>query len=99
MNNKTNMTSATFSCLAPAKINLFLHIVGRRADGYHLLQSVFRLLDYGDSLHFQLRNDGKILHTHPLPNVPIEQDLLFPAGPHERAGRDGYLAAKDHKRG
>lgn len=45
---------------APAKLNLFLHITGRRADGYHLLQSVFMLIDWCDTLHFELRADGKI---------------------------------------
>ncbi len=45
---------------APAKLNLFLHIVGRRADGYHLLQSAFMLIDWCDTLHFELRNDGQI---------------------------------------
>jgi 4-diphosphocytidyl-2-C-methyl-D-erythritol kinase len=45
---------------APAKINLFLHIVGRRADGYHLLQSVFALVDWADTLHFECRADGQI---------------------------------------
>ena len=55
---------------APAKLNLFLHVVGKRADGYHLLQSAFVLLDWQDTLHFERRNDGQIsredLHT-PLP--------------------------------
>ena len=46
--------------LAPAKLNLFLHITGRRTDGYHLLQSVFMLIDWYDTLHFELRNDGQI---------------------------------------
>ena len=46
--------------LAPAKLNLFLHITGRRTDGYHLLQSVFMLIDWYDTLHFDLRNDGQI---------------------------------------
>ena len=46
--------------LAPAKLNLFLHITGRRSDGYHLLQSVFMLIDWYDTLHFELRNDGQI---------------------------------------
>ena len=46
---------------APAKLNLFLHIVGRRADGYHLLQTVFRFIDFGDSLRFEPRSDGKIV--------------------------------------
>lgn len=45
---------------APAKLNLFLHITGRRADGYHLLQSVFMLIDWCDTLHFSLRADGQI---------------------------------------
>lgn len=45
---------------APAKLNTFLHIVGRRADGYHLLQSVFMLIDWADTLHFSLRSDGQI---------------------------------------
>jgi len=45
---------------APAKLNLFLHIVGRREDGYHLLQSVFMLIDWADTLHFELREDGQI---------------------------------------
>lgn len=45
---------------APAKLNLFLHIVGRRPDGYHLLESVFMLVDWSDTLHFELRTDGQI---------------------------------------
>jgi 4-diphosphocytidyl-2-C-methyl-D-erythritol kinase len=45
---------------APAKLNLFLHITGRRADGYHLLQSAFMLIDWCDTLHFDIRNDGLI---------------------------------------
>jgi len=45
---------------APAKLNLFLHIVGRRADGYHLLESAFMLIDWCDSLHFELRADGQL---------------------------------------
>ncbi len=45
---------------APAKLNVFLHITGRRADGYHLLQSAFMLIDWCDTLHFQVRSDGQI---------------------------------------
>ena len=45
---------------APAKLNLFLHITGRRADGYHLLQSVFMLVDWCDTLHFERRSDAAI---------------------------------------
>ncbi|RBC51173.1 4-(cytidine 5'-diphospho)-2-C-methyl-D-erythritol kinase, partial [Xanthomonas oryzae pv. oryzae] len=44
---------------APAKLNLFLQITGRRADGYHLLQTVFRLLDWGDTIHLRVRSDGQ----------------------------------------
>ena len=51
---------ALYDVPAPAKLNLFLHIVGRRADGYHLLQSVFALIDWSDTLQFELRHDGKI---------------------------------------
>jgi 4-diphosphocytidyl-2-C-methyl-D-erythritol kinase len=51
---------ALYDVPAPAKLNLFLHITGRRADGYHLLQSVFTLIDWADTLHFELRSDGKI---------------------------------------
>ncbi|HEX7440932.1 MAG TPA: 4-(cytidine 5'-diphospho)-2-C-methyl-D-erythritol kinase [Caldimonas sp.] len=51
---------ALYDVAAPAKLNLFLHVVGRRADGYHLLQSVFALLDWCDSLHFELRDDGRL---------------------------------------
>jgi 4-diphosphocytidyl-2-C-methyl-D-erythritol kinase len=45
---------------APAKLNLFLHITGQRPDGYHLLQSVFMLIDWCDTLHFEKRSDGAI---------------------------------------
>lgn len=49
-----------YDIAAPAKLNLFLHVTGRRADGYHLLQSVFMLIDWCDTLHFELREDGHI---------------------------------------
>lgn len=64
---------------APAKLNLFLHVTGRRADGYHLLQTVFRFIDHGDSLSFKLRADGQIRLTQPLPGVPVERDLCYRA--------------------
>ena len=60
---------------APAKLNLFLHITGRRADGYHLLQSVFMLIDWCDTLHFEWRADGRISRSdHGDLSLP-EQDL------------------------
>ena len=54
---------AIYDIPAPAKLNLFLHITGRRPDGYHLLQSVFMLIDWCDTLHLELRNDGRISRT------------------------------------
>ncbi|VTU28823.1 4-diphosphocytidyl-2-C-methyl-D-erythritol kinase [Variovorax sp. SRS16] len=61
---------ALYDLPAPAKLNLFLHITGRRADGYHLLQSVFMLIDWCDTLHVERRSDGLITRedlTTPLP--------------------------------
>jgi 4-diphosphocytidyl-2-C-methyl-D-erythritol kinase len=64
---------------APAKINLFLHVVGRRADGYHLLQTVFRFIDLADTLRFAPRDDGRVVLATPTPGVPPEQDLVVRA--------------------
>jgi 4-diphosphocytidyl-2-C-methyl-D-erythritol kinase len=61
---------ALYEVPAPAKLNLFLHITGRRADGYHLLQSAFMLVDWCDTLHFERREDGMLTRedlTTPLP--------------------------------
>jgi 4-diphosphocytidyl-2-C-methyl-D-erythritol kinase len=66
-------------CPAPAKLNLFLHVTGRRADGYHLLQSVFQLIDHGDTLDFDLREDERIVRVNEVPGVPEEQDLIVRA--------------------
>lgn len=64
---------------APAKLNLFLHVVGRRPDGYHSLQTVFQFLDYFDELSFTLRDDGRIERSGPLPGVSAEADLTVRA--------------------
>ena len=72
---------AIYDVAAPAKLNLFLHINGRRADGYHLLQSVFMLIDWCDTLHFELRSDGRITRSDvgtPNPALPAE-DLVVRA--------------------
>ncbi|MEO5702277.1 MAG: 4-(cytidine 5'-diphospho)-2-C-methyl-D-erythritol kinase [Gammaproteobacteria bacterium] len=61
---------------APAKLNLFLHITGRRADGYHELQTVFQFLDYADELRCTLRHDGSINLAALLPNVAPEHNLV-----------------------
>ena len=64
---------------APAKLNLFLHVVGRRSDGYHLLQSLFCLIDRGDTLRFALREDGRIQRGAALAGVSEEKDLCLRA--------------------
>lgn len=69
----------TLSCPAPAKLNLFLHVVGRRADGYHLLQTLFRFIDLSDTLHFTLREDGAVHRLNEVDAVPEEQDLCVRA--------------------
>lgn len=64
---------------APAKLNLFLHVTGRRADGYHSLQTAFRLIDLADTLRFVPREDGRLTLRRPLAGVPPEQDLCLRA--------------------
>ncbi|MBD8474322.1 4-(cytidine 5'-diphospho)-2-C-methyl-D-erythritol kinase [Pseudomonas sp. CFBP 8770] len=64
---------------APAKLNLMLHILGRRADGYHELQTLFQFLDHGDELDFALRDDGVVyLHTE-IADVPHDNNLIVKA--------------------
>ncbi|OWJ63302.1 4-(cytidine 5'-diphospho)-2-C-methyl-D-erythritol kinase [Paraburkholderia caledonica] len=72
-------TDTLRDCLAPAKLNLFLHITGRRPDGYHTLQTVFQLLDWGDTLHFRRRDDGLITRSTEIADVPPEHDLTVRA--------------------
>lgn len=64
---------------APAKLNLFLHVTGRRADGYHTLQTLFQLLDHSDTLSFDARSDNTITLTPELAGVPSEQNLIVRA--------------------
>ena len=64
---------------APAKLNLMLHITGRRADGYHELQTLFQFLDYGDELSFRLREDGQIRLLTELPGVDHDSNLIVRA--------------------
>ena len=71
--------SSLHGCPAPAKLNLFLHVTGRRPDGYHLLQSVFQLIDKSDTLDFDLRADERIVRVNDVPGVPEEQDLIVRA--------------------
>lgn len=67
------------SFFAPAKLNLFLHVVGRRPDGYHLLETVFALLDFGDTIDVAVRDDGAIRRTRGLKGVAETDDLVLRA--------------------
>lgn len=79
---------------APAKINLFLHVTGRRTDGYHQLQTLFRLLDHGDTVHLEVRNDGAIVREERLPGVDPEQDLTVRAARALQAASGCRLGAR-----
>lgn len=67
---------AIYDLPAPAKLNLFLHITGRRADGYHLLQSVFMLIDWCDTLHVELRTDGQLSREDLTTELPPDDLVL-----------------------
>lgn len=71
------MTPLTLS--APAKLNLFLHITGRRNDGYHELQTIFQLLDYGDTLTFKRKESGKVSLTCSNPKLANDDNLIIKA--------------------
>ncbi|MFT3953458.1 MAG: 4-(cytidine 5'-diphospho)-2-C-methyl-D-erythritol kinase [Piscinibacter sp.] len=65
-----------YDVAAPAKLNLFLHVIGRRPDGYHLLQSVFVLIDWCDTLHFERRGDGRLTRHDLGPALPADDLCL-----------------------
>lgn len=71
--------SSSLTLPAPAKLNLFLHITGRRADGYHLLQTLFVFLDYADTIHLVRRSDHAILRCQGDPSIPEDEDLTLRA--------------------
>lgn len=73
------VTRTSEAWFAPAKLNLFLHITARRTDGYHLLQSVFQFLDYGDELYFDVTGDGVISRLTGNEQIPLDQDLIYRA--------------------
>lgn len=79
---------------APAKINLFLHVTGRRADGYHLLQTAFRFIDLQDTLHIATREDGRITRLNDVPGVPEDEDLVVRAARSLQAATGCTLGAE-----
>lgn len=87
--------AAFYDLPAPAKLNLFLHVVGRRDDGYHLLQSVFTLIDWADTLHLERRTDGR-LHRHDLGPALPEDDLCLRAARRLQAASGCRLGADIH---
>ena len=80
---------------APAKLNLFLHVVGKRPDGYHLLQSLFVLIDWADTLHFERRDDGA-LHRHDRGDALPEDDLCLRAARALRQASGSAFGADIH---
>jgi 4-diphosphocytidyl-2-C-methyl-D-erythritol kinase len=74
-----SMSQARLTLPAPAKLNLMLHITGRRADGYHELQTLFQFLDYGDELSFSLRDDGEVRLQTEIADVPHDSNLIVKA--------------------
>lgn len=83
---------ALYDVPAPAKLNLFLHVIGRRADGYHLLQSLFVLIDWADTLHFERRDDGR-LQRHDLGLALPPDDLCLAAARRLQAESGSPLGA------
>jgi 4-diphosphocytidyl-2-C-methyl-D-erythritol kinase len=74
-----NNTNPWLTVPAPAKLNLMLHITGRRADGYHELQTIFQFLDYGDHLSFQTRSDNELTLSPEIAGVNFEDNLIIKA--------------------
>ena len=73
------MNSHILQLLSPAKLNLFLHITGRRNDGYHQIQTFFQLLDLGDQMSFSSNNEGTISLDCPKLDIPVEDNLIYQA--------------------
>jgi 4-diphosphocytidyl-2-C-methyl-D-erythritol kinase len=90
---------ALYDLPAPAKLNLFLHITGRRDDGYHLLQSVFMLIDWCDTLHVELRRDGQLSREDLTTELPAD-DLVLRAAralqAHAAPGQGAHIGVAKH---
>lgn len=87
------MSLETRSFPAPGKLNLLLRVVGRRPDGYHLLQTVFRFIDFGDTVTLKVRSDREILRVTAVGGVPADQDLTVRAARLLQASAGGRMGA------
>jgi len=90
------MTEPPLRLLSPAKLNLFLHITGRRADGYHELQTLFQLLNIGDEMSFSLPDNGAITLTTNGLNIPNQNNLIFRAAALLKHHTQSALGARIH---
>jgi 4-diphosphocytidyl-2-C-methyl-D-erythritol kinase len=79
MANHSKLMPSTLSVLSPAKLNLFLHVTGQRPDGYHELQTLFQLLDWGDQLQFTPNQNGTITLDSSTTDIPLEENLIVRA--------------------
>ena len=94
------MQARTLAIVAPAKINLFLHVTGRRGDGYHLIESLFALVDFADTLELTLRPDGEIVRLNEVVGVTADDDLAVRAArllQRATASREGVAIAIDKR--
>ena len=90
---KATLQEAQLVLPAPAKLNLMLHILGRRPDGYHDLQTLFQFLDHGDQLGFTLRTDGEIRLHQKIKGVPHDSNLIVRAARQLQAASNGQYGA------
>lgn len=88
---------SSLSLLSPAKLNLFLHITGRRPDGYHELQTLFQLLDWGDTMVFTADNSGEIRVQSQGLDIPLEDNLVYRAARLLQQGSRGVAISLDKR--
>ena len=96
MKDSTATTHNALTLPSPAKLNLFLHITGRRSDGYHELQTAFQLLDFGDTVEIDTRSDNKIVLLESLEGVPDEDNIVVRAAKllqKQESGKNRVLGA------
>ena len=94
------MQARTLTVVAPAKVNLFLHVTGRRGDGYHLIESLFALIDFSDTLRLTPRPHGEIVRSNEVAGVPADDDLAVRAArllQRATARREGVAIAIDKR--